>query len=62
MAIFQRLNRDQDISIIVVTHEPDIAQYGERIITFKDGRIVSDQPVRERRNAEWVLHEEAVAS
>jgi putative ABC transport system ATP-binding protein len=46
----------------VVTHEPDIAQYGQRIITFKDGRIVSDQPVRDRRNAEWELHEEAVAS
>jgi putative ABC transport system ATP-binding protein len=62
MAIFQRLNREQDISIIVVTHEPDIAQYGERIITFKDGRIVSDQPVHDRRNAEWELHQEAVAS
>jgi putative ABC transport system ATP-binding protein len=62
MAIFQRLNREQEISIIVVTHEPDIAQYGQRIITFKDGRIVSDQPVRDRRNAEWELHEEVVAS
>jgi putative ABC transport system ATP-binding protein len=62
MAIFQRLNREQEISIIVVTHEPDIAQYGQRIITFKDGRIVSDRPVRDRRNAEWELHEEAVAS
>jgi putative ABC transport system ATP-binding protein len=62
MAIFQRLNREQDISIIVVTHEPDIAQYGQRIITFKDGRIVSDQPVRDRRNAERGLHEELVAS
>jgi len=62
MAIFQRLNREQGISIIVVTHEPDIAQYGQRIITFKDGRIVSDQPVRDRRNAEWELHEEPVAS
>jgi putative ABC transport system ATP-binding protein len=62
MAIFQRLNREQDISIILVTHEPDIAQYGQRIITFKDGRIVSDQPVRDRRNAEWELHEEPVAS
>jgi len=62
MAIFQRLNREQEISIIVVTHEPDIAQYGQRIITFKDGRIVSDQPVRNRRNAERELHEELVAS
>jgi len=60
MAIFQRLNREQDISIIVVTHEPDIAQYGERIITFKDGRIVSDQPVRDRRNAQLELEEQLV--
>jgi cell division transport system ATP-binding protein len=62
MAIFQRLNREQDISIIVVTHEPDIAQYGERIITFKDGRIVSDQPVRNRLDADHELQGEAVAS
>jgi putative ABC transport system ATP-binding protein len=62
MAIFQRLNREQNISIIVVTHETDIAQYGERIITFKDGRIVSDQPVRDRHNAEQELRGEAVAS
>jgi len=62
MAIFQRLNREQEISIIVVTHEPDIAQYGQRIIAFRDGRIVSDHPVRDRRNAEWELHQEAMAS
>ena len=62
MAIFQRLNREQDISIIVVTHEPDIAQYGERIITFKDGRIVSDQPVRDRRNAELELRRRSLRS
>jgi putative ABC transport system ATP-binding protein len=61
MAIFQRLNHEQDISIILVTHEPDIAQYGERIISFKDGHIISDQAVRNRRNAEMELHEEAVA-
>jgi len=60
MAIFQRLNREQDISIILVTHEPDIAQYGERIIAFKDGHIVSDQPVRDRRNAQLELEEQKV--
>ena len=62
MGIFQRLNREQDISIIVVTHEPDIAQYGERIISFKDGRIISDQPVRDRRDAQLELRGEAIAS
>jgi putative ABC transport system ATP-binding protein len=61
MAIFQRLNREQGISIIVVTHEPDISRYAERIITFKDGRIVSDEPVRDRLDAEHELHAEAVA-
>jgi putative ABC transport system ATP-binding protein len=60
MAIFQRLNREQDISIILVTHEPDIAQYGERIIAFKDGHIVSDKPVRDRRNAQLELEEQVV--
>jgi putative ABC transport system ATP-binding protein len=62
MAIFQRLNREQGISIIVVTHEPDISQYADRIITFKDGHIVSDQPVRDRLDAEHELQGEAVAS
>ena len=60
MAIFQRLNREQEISIILVTHEPDIAQYGERIIAFKDGHIVSDKPVRDRRNAQLELEEQVV--
>ena len=62
MAIFQRLNREQDISIIVVTHEPDISKYAERIITFKDGRIVSDEPVRDRLDAEHELQGEVVVS
>jgi putative ABC transport system ATP-binding protein len=62
MAIFQRLNRERGISIIVVTHEPDISQYAQRIIFFKDGRIVRDEPVRARRDAERELLGEAVAS
>jgi len=62
MAIFQRLNREQGISIIVVTHEPDISRYADRIISFKDGRIVSDEPVHDRLDAEHELQGEAVAS
>jgi putative ABC transport system ATP-binding protein len=58
--IFQRLNREQGISIILVTHEPDIAQYGERIISFKDGHIISDHTVRDRRNAQLELEEQEV--
>jgi len=55
MAIFQRLNREKGISIVIVTHEPDIAQYAQRIIHFKDGRIVRDEPVVEPRLAEQQL-------
>ena len=63
MAIFQRLNREQGISIVVVTHEPDIAHYADRIITFKDGKVLSDEMVSEPRNAareleQWVTEEE----
>ena len=63
MAIFQKLNQEQGISIIVVTHEPDIAHYADRIITFKDGKVLSDERVPEPRNAareleDWVAEEE----
>jgi len=51
MAIFQRLNRENGISIVVVTHEPDISQYADRIISFRDGRIVSDERVPKPRDA-----------
>src|SRR5450756_1282359 len=51
MAIFQRLNREEGITIIVVTHETDIAQYGERLITFKDGRLQLDERLAQPREA-----------
>jgi macrolide transport system ATP-binding/permease protein len=40
--IFQRLNREQGITVVLVTHEPDIAAFAERVLTFRDGQIVSD--------------------
>ena len=43
MTIFQRLNRDLGITIIMITHEPDIALYAKRNIHFKDGVVVDDQ-------------------
>jgi putative ABC transport system ATP-binding protein len=52
MAIFQRLNREDGITIIVVTHEPDIAQYANRVMRFKDGHLIGDEPVRDRRDAD----------
>jgi putative ABC transport system ATP-binding protein len=51
MGIFQRLNREQGITILLITHEMDIAEYGTRLIRFRDGRVVADQAVLHRRNA-----------
>ncbi len=45
MAIFQRLNRDQGLTVIFVTHEPDIAYHTRRIIHLRDGLITSDEAV-----------------
>ena len=46
MELFVRLNRESHITVILVTHEPDIAAYSKRIIRFLDGRIVSDELVK----------------
>jgi len=43
MGLFQQLNRDQRISVILVTHESDIAAHARRQIVFRDGVVVSDQ-------------------
>jgi putative ABC transport system ATP-binding protein len=51
MGIFQRLNRERGITVLLITHEMDIAEYGTRLIRFRDGRIVADQAVLHRRNA-----------
>jgi putative ABC transport system ATP-binding protein len=50
MALFQELN-DQGITIILVTHEPEVAVYAKRVVEVRDGRIVRDEPVRNRRTA-----------
>jgi putative ABC transport system ATP-binding protein len=51
MEILQRLNRERAITIILITHEHDIAEYGQRVIAFRDGRVVSDTAVAKRRDA-----------
>jgi len=43
MTIFQRLNQDLGITVIMITHEPDIALYAKRDIHFRDGRVVEDR-------------------
>ena len=57
MEIFQRLNRERNLTVILVTHEPDIAQYANRIIQFRDGRIRRDFAVEGRRDAQEVLQQ-----
>lgn len=46
MELFVKLNEESGITIVLVTHEPDIAEYGKRIIRFSDGRIKSDDMVK----------------
>jgi putative ABC transport system ATP-binding protein len=55
MEIFQRLNRERGITVLLITHEHDIAEYAERVIAFRDGRVLSDEPVVNRRIAESEL-------
>jgi putative ABC transport system ATP-binding protein len=54
MQIFQELN-EQGLTIVLVTHEPDIAQFAKRIVVFRDGKIRHDDPVRQRPRAADVL-------
>lgn len=51
MDIFQRLNTERGITVLLITHEQDIAEYGTRIIIFRDGKIVSDEQNEVRRRA-----------
>jgi putative ABC transport system ATP-binding protein len=50
MGLFQQLN-DQGKTIIMVTHEPELAAYTKRIITLRDGELVSDKAVKKKRSA-----------
>ena len=55
MDIFQRLNRETGITVLLITHEMDIAEYGTRIVTFRDGLVVADNAVARRRLAQEEL-------
>jgi putative ABC transport system ATP-binding protein len=52
MGLFEQLNRNQHLSVILVTHESDIAAHARRQIVFRDGLVVSDQR-NEKLSAEW---------
>ena len=51
MGIFQRLNIERGITVILITHEMDIAEYGTRLVRFRDGKIQVDQKITNRRDA-----------
>jgi putative ABC transport system ATP-binding protein len=52
MGIFQRLNEERGITVVLITHEMDIAEYGTRTVTFRDGQVVADKAVARRRHAQ----------
>ena len=51
MGLFQRLNEERRITVILITHETDIAEYGTRTAAFRDGKVLSDKMVTKRRAA-----------
>jgi putative ABC transport system ATP-binding protein len=57
MDIFQRLNIERGITVVLITHEIDIAEHGTRLVRFRDGKIQLDQQVKQRRMASQELKE-----
>ncbi len=55
MQIFQDLNENEGLTIVLVTHEPDIAHFAKRIVVFRDGKIRRDDAVKDRPRAADVL-------
>jgi putative ABC transport system ATP-binding protein len=55
VAVFQRLNHEMGITVVFVTHDPNIAAHTQRIVRLYDGRIVADDPVMDPRDADETL-------
>ena len=55
MDILQTLNNEQGLTIVLVTHEPDIAQFAKRTLLFRDGKLMRDSLVQDRLVAREVL-------
>jgi putative ABC transport system ATP-binding protein len=55
MQIFQRLNEEKKITILLVTHESDIARFAKRVVLFRDGKVRRDTPLENRADAAQVL-------
>ncbi len=55
MDILQRLNEEEGLTVVLVTHEQDIAQYAKRALDFRDGKLRRDMPIRDRLIAREVL-------
>jgi putative ABC transport system ATP-binding protein len=55
MEIFQRLNQERKLTVLIVTHEADIARYAKRTVLFRDGKVRRDEPVEDRSDAARVL-------
>jgi putative ABC transport system ATP-binding protein len=58
IAVFQALN-DEGRTVVLITHDNDIAQFAQRIVAFRDGKIIADHPVEDRRRAAGGTFEEA---
>ena len=62
MEIFQRLQQERGITIVLITHEMEVAEYGSRIVVFRDGRIASDKPNHRPSQTSGEVGEVAVLS
>jgi putative ABC transport system ATP-binding protein len=62
LGLFQALHRQLGLTVVLVTHDPYVAQHAQRILTLEDGRIVGDAAVREQLSAEAAATEEGVTA